>query len=82
MALKGSLVVHPPLEDAADPDVVGAMPGGSHPPLEQVPPPSAANGSGVVQLALEPDEVPGDELDDDGAPLDGGDIPGGSQPPL
>jgi len=50
------------------------LPGGNHPPLTHVPPPSATNGSGVWQV----DEVgAGGGVAAGGAP-----IPGGSQPPF
>ena len=65
--------------------VLQAIPGGSHPPLQQMPPPIAPNGSGVVHAALLVGAGADVDVAGDGAEVVVGlaqAIPGGSQPPL
>jgi hypothetical protein len=55
------------------------MPGGSHPPLQHVPPPSTPNGSGAVQAPTDGGGGRGGGGGETGATLQA--IPGGSHPP-
>jgi hypothetical protein len=79
------------VEGAVGPGEVGGdMPGGSHPPFQQVPPPIAANGLGVEQVSGGVTGVGGAttgiEIGGDGTggfgDDPGGVIPGGSHPPF
>jgi hypothetical protein len=64
-----------------------AIPGGSHPPFWHVPPPSAANGSDIVQAVLPDDGTDagaglGVGVGAGAVPPPGIGMPGGSHPPL